>query len=216
MQHRNSTLSAFSAAVLIAAAAHAAKVDMNDPRRAVGREDDVRVDAELAHETVGSPAKVGVTYQIQNLTQSAIALADKVCDASYDMETQTITVSFGAEVPNGTTMPHLVVIAPGETKTFRGGGTVAVATPSIRTSWSPVPRFVQIRVTVLRDLKPFAALIEQQNKTASAPPLNNDVFERWVNSVGTVFLNPIPVRYDRRPAPGSIDAESSSPAGGGF
>jgi hypothetical protein len=214
MQHRNSLLSALSAALLIATAAHAAKVDMKDPRRAVGREDDVRVDAELTQETIGSPAKVGVTYQIQNLTQSAIAIADKVSEASYDPETRTITVAFGAEVPNGATMPRLVVIAAGETKTFQGGGTVAIAAPSIRTSQTPIPRFVQIKVTVLRDLQPFAALIEQQNKRAAAPPLSDEAFDRWVNSVGSVFLNPIPVRYENRPAAGTVDAQQSSPGGG--
>src|SRR5215212_7819657 len=109
MRQRTTFISALSAALLITTAAHAAKVDMKDPRRAVGREDDVRVDAELAQDTVASPAKVGVTYQIQNLTQSAIAIADKISEASYDADTQTITVAFGAEVPDGATMPHLVI-----------------------------------------------------------------------------------------------------------
>src|SRR5256885_1598109 len=135
-------------ALLIAAAAQAAKVDMRDPRRAVGREDDVRVDAELAQDSVTAHTTVGVVYQIQNLTQAPIAFADKVSDASFDPETQTITVSLGAEVPDGATMPHLVVIAPGEKKTFRGGGAVNIVTPNVRAPWTPVPRFVQIKVTV--------------------------------------------------------------------
>lgn len=185
---------------------------MRDPRRAVGREDDVRVDAELAQDSVSSRGKVAVIYQVQNLTPAPIALADRIADASYDPETQTITVSFGAEVPDGATMPHLVVIPSGEKRTFRGGGSVNITVPSARSPWTPVPHFVQIKVTVLRDLKPFAALIEQQNKSAAPPALSNESFDRWVNSVASVFLNPIPVRWDGR-VHSEIDAEQSVPGG---
>lgn len=198
----------------IATAAEAAKVDMRDPRRAVGRADDVRVDAELAQDSVSSHTTLGVTYRIQNLTQAPIAFADKRSEASYDPDTQTITVAFGAEVPDGETMPHLVIIAPGEKKTFRGGGTVTIMTPSMRTPWLSVPRFVQIRVTVLRDVKLFVALIEQQNRTAVGPSLDNQSFDRWVNAVGSVFLNLIPVRWDGRNRGSGVDAEQSLPGGG--
>lgn len=200
--------------IAVATVAEAAKVNMRDPRRAVGREDDVRVDAELAQDSVSSHATLGVTYQIENLTQSPIAFADKRSEASYDPDTETITVAFGAEVPDGQTMPHLVVIAPGEKKTFRGAGSVTIVTPNVRTPWLPVPRFVQIKVTVLRDMKPFTALIDQQNRTAGAPPLDNQSFDRWVNAVGSVFLNPIPVRWDGKTRGGGVDAESSSPGDG--
>src|SRR5213079_3094009 len=98
MQHRN-ILPTLSAAILIAAAAEAATIDMKDPKRAVGREDDVRVDAELARDSISSPVRIGVTYQVQNLTAASIAIADKIADTSYDPETQTITIAFGAEVP---------------------------------------------------------------------------------------------------------------------
>jgi hypothetical protein len=200
--------------LLTAATLHAAtKVDMRDPRRAVGREDDVRVDAELAQDSISNHAKIGVVYQIQNMTQSPIALADRISDATYDADTQTVTVSFGAEVPSGATMPHLVVIAPGETKAFRGCGSLNIATPTERTPWTPLPRFVQVKVTVLRDLKPFAALIAQQDKTAAAPPLNNESFDRWVNSVESVFLNPLPVRFDgSKRNDNGVDAEQASPS----
>jgi len=200
------------AALLIAATVQAAKVDMRDPRRAVGREDDVRVDAEVAQDTISTHSKIAVVYQIQNMTSSPIALADKISDASYDADTQTITVSFGAEVPDGATMPHLVVIAPGETKTFHGCGSLNIPAPSVRSPWTPVPRFVQVKVTVLRDLKPFAALIAQQDKTAGAPPLTNESFDRWVNSVESVFLNPIPIRFDgTKRNENGVDAEQASP-----
>ena len=214
MRHRNVLLSVLSAAILITTTtANAARVDMKDPRRAVGREDDVRIDAELTRDTIASPAKIGVTYQIQNLTRSAIAFADKVSDASWDPETQTITVAFGAEVPDGANMPHLVIIAAGETKTFSGGGSVAFVASNVRSPWTNVPRYVQIKVTLLRDLKPFEKLIDQQNRTAAAPPLSNDAFDHWVNSVGSVLLNPIPVHYQGK-SPEGMDVEQTAPGGG--
>src|ERR1051325_4230133 len=107
----------FAAAVaLMTVTAHAAKIDFNDPRRALGREDNIKVDAELAQESVSANSSLSVTYQIENRSQSPIAIADKQSDVSYDSETQTITFSIGAEVPTGATMPHLTVIKPGETK----------------------------------------------------------------------------------------------------
>jgi hypothetical protein len=199
--------------IALTTAAQAAKVDMRDPRRAVGREDDVRVDAELARDAVTSHSTLGVTYQIQNLTESPIAFADKTSEASYDSETETITVAFGAEVPDGASMPHLVIIGPGEKKTFRGSGTVSIMSANVRTPWLAIPRFVQIKVTVLRDVKPFTALIDQQNKSAAAPPMDNQSFDRWVNAVGTVFLNLIPVRWEGKGRGSDIDAERSAPGG---
>ena len=199
--------------VLLAAAAQAAKADMRDPRRAVGREDDVRVDAELIQDSISPNATLGVVYQVQNLTNTPIALADKVSDVSYDSDTQTITVSFGAEVPPGESMPHLVVIPPGEKKTFRGGAPIHIVAPGIHTPWASIPHFVQIRVTVLREVAPFVELIEQQNKSTTAPPLSKDAFDRWVDNVDSVLLNAIPVRWDGRSRPGGVDAESGSPGG---
>lgn len=203
------------AVLLTTTAVQAAKVDMRDPRRAVGREDDVRVDAELVQDSVSTHAKVGVVYQIQNLTASPIAIADKISDATYDAETQTITISFGAEVPDGATMPHLVVIPAGEKKTFRGVGAVNIQMPSVRSPFVPVPHFVQIKVTILRDLQPFAPLIEQQNKSAAAPTLSNEAFDRWVDSVASVFLNVIPVRWEGKTRnENGVDAEQSHPGAG--
>jgi len=63
-------------------------------------------------------------------------------------------------------------------------------------------------------VKPFTALIEQQNRTAAAPPLDNQSFDRWVSAVGSVFLNLIPVRWEGKGRGNDIDAERSSPGGG--
>jgi len=201
--------------LLTATAIQAAKVDMRDPRRAVGREDNIRVDAELAQDAVSPNTKLAVVYQIQNLTAAPIAIADKISAAAYDSDTQTITLSFGAEVPDGATMPHLVVIPSGGTKTLRGSSSVHIQTPRLHSPFVPVPHFVQIKVTVLTNLQPFATLIDQQDKTATEPVLSNDAFDHWVNSVASVFLNVIPVRWEgRSPASNGVDAEQSQPGAG--
>ena len=59
---------AFFTAVLIStAAAHAAHVDMKEPRRAVGRDNDIRIDAMLTQETLSAGNSIGVICQIENI-----------------------------------------------------------------------------------------------------------------------------------------------------
>jgi hypothetical protein len=58
---------------LIAGASLAARVDLTDPRRALGREDNIRVDAQITQETISSSVPLNVTYQVENLTQAPIA-----------------------------------------------------------------------------------------------------------------------------------------------
>src|SRR5689334_7443893 len=118
--------------VLTTAAAHAASIDMSDPKRALGREDDVRIDAQLSEDTVASNGPIRVVYQVQNLTGHSIAIADKVCDSSYDPDARAIVVSIGAEVPTDSAVPHLVTIAPGEKKVFRAATVVRVLAPDAR------------------------------------------------------------------------------------
>src|SRR3954463_10304509 len=91
----------------------AARVDMNDPKRALALDDDIRIDAQLADDSIGSGSTVNITFQVQNNSRQAVALATKVCDSSFDPESQTVTISIGAEIPTGPTMPHLSVIKSG-------------------------------------------------------------------------------------------------------
>jgi hypothetical protein len=193
---KSSSRIAVAAAVLllVSSTARAAGVDFKDPRRALGREDDIRVDAQMLQETLSPGSSISVTYQVENLTSAPIAIADKIAGASFDPDSQTITVSIGAEIPEGTSMPHLTTIAPGQTRAFRIGAAAQVLVNS-KSPWAHVPRFVQIVVNVLRDLKPFATLIDLQAKSAAAPPLPNELFDTWVASVSSVELNVLPVRW---------------------
>ena len=200
---------------LAADAAHAAHVDMKDPRRALGREDDIRVDAELAQDTVASGAPVAVTYQIENLSKDPIAIADKVCEISFDADSQSLVVSIGSEVPKAAVMPKLVVLAPGEKATFNAGGVVHVQVPANGNPFVAVPRYVQIKVSVLRGLSAFRGLIDRQAHTTVPVSLSDAQFEQWLESNDTILLNEIPVQYSANPRSAVSDASQNGVASAG-
>lgn len=183
-------------AVAHASAAAAAAIDMDDPRRALGREGAVRVDAQILQETVSPGSSIGVTYQIVNGSDSAVAIADRAASASFDSETGTITLAIGAEVPDDGRMPAVTVIKPGETKVFSAGATAPINAAVVRAGLTP-PRQVQVKVSVLRDLSPFRELITR-SAGGGAPELSDEQFDRWFESNDTIFLNTVPVRYTPR------------------
>jgi hypothetical protein len=194
-----------TAALLPAIAANAAgAIDMADPRRVVGRENDVRIDAQLIQDTVAPGTPIGITYQIQNLSAHPIAIADKVADATYDPDTYTITLSVGAEVPDDGKMPHVVLINPGETKVFRAGATPSLNAAAVRTSLGASPRFVQVKVSILRELAPF--------RDARAGAMLTDAqFEQWFESNDTIYLNTVPVRFTPRSRANMNGADRRTP-----
>ena len=195
--------------ILCSSQIFAASVDMNDPLRAVGRENDVRVDAQLVTQVVRSGTPIAIHYQIQNLTTSAIAVAEKLCSASYDDDARTITLSLGSEIPPDGEMPKMATIAPGEKKTF------SVAAPfyvTVRAHGSRVtagPRYLQIKVNVLRNLVPFAELLKNQVRARphTAVSLTDEQFDQWLEGNDTIFLNALPIRFEGR-SRGNFDASS--------
>ena len=188
----------------------AAEVDFTDPRCAVGREDNIRVNALLSEETLSSSSPVTVTYQVENLSASPVALADKVITADYDAESRTITLAIGAEVPSGPSMPHMIVIPAGTKRVLTSGTFTRVVLPATRTPWTAIPRYVEIKITLLRDVSTFAPLIEQQASAPATPvALPTTLFDRWVESSDSVYLNEIPVRWTSQTR--AISAESSQP-----
>src|SRR5215213_1645703 len=108
----------FVTTLLLAGCASSA-VDMNEPRRIVGTEDSVRVDAQVFGDEIRPGAKIPVAYEITNMRSEAIAIAELVPATTYDAETNTFTVNVGSEVPGNELLPRLVEIAPGATQTFR-------------------------------------------------------------------------------------------------
>jgi len=210
-------LSLLAAIILLAIVfippAFADSIDMDDPRRTVGRDDDIRVDAQLIQDTVSPGSPIGITYQIENFSATPVAVADKVSDASYDTDSRTITVSIGSEVPRDGKMPHVITIAPGEKKVFRTGVTPTLGAAATRSSLAP-PRYVQIKVTILRNLVPFEQLIARQS-TAQALP--DDLFDKWFESNDTILLNAVPVRFLARQNPsGFAGADQRGTSRGGM
>jgi hypothetical protein len=204
-----------AAIVLIhAAAASAGSIDMDDPRRTVGREDDVRVDAQIVQDTVSPGSAIAVTWQIENLSKAPVAVADKVADATYDSDTRTITFAVGSEVPRDGKMPHMVTVAPGEKKLFRAGATPVLGGAE-HAALAP-PRYVQVKVTILRDLAPFARLLAAQPRTERAEqPLPDELFEKWFEANDTIFLNAVPVRFSaRRNVGGFVGADQRGSSDG--
>lgn len=194
--------------LLGAAAVSAAGIDMNDPRRSLGREGDVRVDAQLVRDTVTPGAPVGITYQIQNLSASPVAIASKVVDASYDEDSRTITLAVGSEVPPDGNMPQMVVIRPGEKKILQAGATPQLRAASARSLFKAAPRYVQVKVAILRNLVPFAQLIEKQDgRTRQRLP--DELFDQWFESNDTIYLNAVPVHFTP-----PTDADADRRAGG--
>ena len=188
-------------ALLHTAAASAAAIDMDDPRRVIGKENNVRVDAQLIQDTVSPGTPIGIVYQVQNQTSAPIALAANVASASFDSDTGPITFSIGAEIPPAGPMPRMELIAPGETKVLRAGSGGVAPARSTNPRFGGQPRYVRVKVSFLRDVEPFATLIAKQTAAGGAQ-FPDALFHRWFESQDTIFMNAVPVRFSPR-APGA-------------
>jgi len=212
MTTSKTALLALAASTLLTTAdASAAGIDMNDPRRALGRENDVRVDAQLTQDTVTPGTAIAVTYQIQNFSESTVAVADRLNDASYDEDSRTITIGVGSEVPGDGSLPHLVTIAPGEKKVLRTAVTPVFSASALRASFAASPRYVQVKVTILRDLAPFQPLMQSSSRAR----LSDALFDRWIEASDTIFLNSLPVAWTPRESSGGADVSAGRHAASG-
>jgi hypothetical protein len=185
--------SALTFSALLTSTALAAGIDMDDPHRALGREDDVRIDAQLTRDTVSPGAPIAVTWQIQNFSTTPVAVADRVADASYDPDTRTITLAIGSEVPPAGNLPRMLLVGPGEKKVLRATATPMISAAASRGALGRAPRFVRIKVAILRNIAPFARLIERQEATPE--PLPDALFDAWFESNETIVLNELPVQF---------------------
>ena len=199
------------ALLFVAATASAASIDMDDPRRALGREGDVRIDAQLLRDSVSPGMPIGITYQIQNLSASPVAIADKVTDASYDEDSRTITVVVGSEVPPDGNLPHMVLIGAGETKVLQAAAMPKMTAAALKSGRGASPRYVQLKMAILRDLRPFLALIQKQD-ARTRQRLSDEQFDQWFDANDTIFLNAVPV-YFTNPSEGGAETRDGR---GGF
>lgn len=201
------------ALMLTTTAGLAARVDMKDPRRALAREDNIRIDAQLLQDTLQPNGPIQVTYQIENLSSSAVAIADRISEVDFNPDDVTLTLTIGTEALTMKTLPHLVVIMPGEKKTLRSGGTVHGVLNS-HGPFAVVPRSVLIRVNVLRDVAAFQQAIAAQQQPNAVVAVTNDMFDHWIDSNDSIELNTLPVRWSAAPSNDSVaGADSAGPRG---
>lgn len=169
-------------------------VNMSEPRRVVGTESMVRVDAEISEEArAGAP--IGITYQITNQRTTAIAVADIIPETMWDPETRTVTVSIGSEVPGTTMLPRLVKIGPGETKSFSTSARVSRLLAVESADPRHVPQtLLRLKVNFLGDTAPFQELIDIPQKVVLDSKRADELFSTWLERNEVVYTNAVPVK----------------------
>lgn len=199
--------------ILLGACATAPPVDMAEPRRIVGTENAVRIDAQVIGDEAAPGAQIPVTYEITNQRSTPIAVADIVPETSFDVESRTITLSIGSEVPGNELVPRLVMIAPGEKRTFTAAARLRHVLPinSADPRQRALPAEFRLRVHFLGDVEPFRRLIGIDQVAIADARLADELFPVWLEKNEVVYTNSIPMRMleQARAYPG---ADSIPPA----
>lgn len=168
--------------------------ESNEPRRALGTENGVRIDVEIYTENLTPNSTIPIKYEITNHSNKTILVADLIPVGTYDSDTMTVTVNLGTEIPGENFLPRLIAVRPEERKSFSAQAHVAiVANPG--TPWTPRPNGVRVRLNFLDDTATFAKLIDIPEKAIYDPKLASDLFEKWVENNDTVVTNILPMRW---------------------
>lgn len=183
-------------------------VDMKEPRRMVGTENDVRIDAEIYGDTLSQGVSIAFKYDITNQRSSPILIADLLTQTNYDPDTRTITIVIGSEIPGEEVLPRLLSIPSGARRSFSTGAHINIQTP-LASPWIPKPRALQIRVNFLGDPRPFLKLIDIPEKAVRDRQLAAELFPKWVEGNETVTTNELPMHWQTA-RPTAID--DSAPA----
>jgi len=172
-------------------------VDMAEPRRIVGTENAVRVDAQVSADQVAPGAYIPITYEITNERDAPIAVAEIIPETTYDSESRMFTVSIGSEVPGNTMLPRLVVIAPGEKKTFTATARLVYVLPprTIDPQFAAAPAGFRLKLNFLSDTEPFRQLIGIKEVAVSDAKLADALFPLWLERNEVVYTNAIPMRW---------------------
>ena len=190
-------LLALAVLLLSAMSCATTNVNMDEPRRVVGTENAVRIDAEIIGEEVQNGAHVPITYAITNQRATAIAVADLIPTTAYDPETQTLTVDIGTEVPGNTLLPRLISIAPGEKKTFNTMARMVFALPRNGDAHRAAPLTeLRLRLNFLGDTSGgFQQLIGIAERGIADPKLADELFPIWLERNEVVYTNAVPMRW---------------------
>lgn len=176
--------------VIAVACSSAPQSSTSDSYRVVGREDDVRIDARLFTGAVGPNAMIRVDYEIENLRNSPIAIANLSGDASYDVDSRTITVSVGSEIPTDQSVTKLVAIPAGARQSLSTAARVNVTLPLLGPQ-TPRPRYLRLRVNYLGSTEPFDALLAP----VPAAGIDADVFPVWIENNQAVMTSAVPIAW---------------------
>ena len=179
----------------------------------LGTESDVRLDAEITGDTLTTSVQLPITYIVTNNRPTPIGIAELVPESSYDPDTRLVTVSLGSEVPGEQFLPRLILVSPGEKKSFAVAARISIpmsgGTPS---PFVPVPSGIQLKLNFLGDLKPFAQLVGIPERAIQDPKLAADLFPKWVEGNETLVTNVLPMRWGGvATGPGGADVRSAQP-----
>jgi hypothetical protein len=171
-------------------------IDRNDPARVVGRESDVRIDAQfLSRITPGSPT-IHIACEIRNDRSKPIAVVER-SEASYDPASRTITVHVGAEIPAAADATKLVTIASGETKRFQ----FAASVPMPATAMQPASHeLIRLTVNFLND--PEVA------RQMTSSEISESAYDAWIEDNETVTTNAVPLGWTAGAPAASSDIAS--------
>jgi hypothetical protein len=183
--------------LFITAGCASTKIDMSEPRRIVGTENAVRIDAQVTADELRPGAHIPIRWEITNQRSTPIAVADLVPVTEYDRDSHTFTVSIGSEVPGNQLLPRLVLIAPGEKRVFSATARVASILPPRSGDMSArvPPADFRMKLNFLSDTQPFARLIDIKENAIADSALADQLFPLWVERNEVVYTNAVPMRW---------------------
>lgn len=191
----NRTIALLAVVLLTAACASTTKpVDLKEPRRILGTEANVRLDAQVYQDHLAEAIAIPISYDVTNNRRETILIADLVPTASYDPETHAVTIQLGSEIPGENFLPRLIPVRPEEKRSFSTVAHLSIAAHP-GSPWAPRPDRVLIKLSFLTDPKPFEQLVDLKEKALYNPKLAADLFPKWVDGNETVVTNSLPMRW---------------------
>lgn len=169
-----------------------ASVDKSESFRFLGREDDIRIDAQITSGDLGPASNVSLVYEVHNLGSDWIVFAPLDPTVGYESATQTITLGLGAEIPLENALPRLVRIEPGQTRTFTAGAHLSVPLASRAHRAHMQPRYLRVKVHYLDGAEELVPWLEA---ATAGPPDEEKLFRSWVDHIGAVVTNALPIHW---------------------